>query len=136
MFLLYLIVKCTKILVQGGVVHSLIKDSTPVNTMLTGPFLPLAFCLTWQAVPGPVILCNLLSVGQFQFMTLQPINFTSIIRGWHEFTSRCAANRGLAASPSLATQPMQIQLKHATAAYNQKLGSCRGSTHRMFFCFL
>ena len=68
----------TKILVQGGVVPSLIEDSTSVNTMLTGSFWPLAFCLTWQAVPGPVILCTLLLIGQFQFMALQPINFTSI----------------------------------------------------------
>ena len=98
-------------------VPSLIKDSTPVNTMLTGAFLPLAFCLTWQSVPGPVILCNLLSIWQFLFMTLQPINFTSIKRGWHEFAFRSSANRGLAASPSLTTQPMQIQPKHANAAY-------------------
>ena len=65
----------TKILVQDGVIPSRIKDSTPVNTILTGPFSPLAFHLSWQAVPGPVVLCNLLSVGQLQFMTLQPINF-------------------------------------------------------------
>ena len=77
--------------------------------MLTGPFLSLAFHFTWQAVPGPVIFCNLLSVGQFQFMTLQPINFTSIKRGWQEFAFPSSAKRGLAASPSLATQPKQIQ---------------------------
>ena len=57
-----------KILVQDGVIPSLIKDSTPVNTILTGFFLPLAFRLTWQMVPGQVIFCNLLSVGQFLFM--------------------------------------------------------------------
>ena len=28
----------TKILVQDGVIPSLIKESTPVNTFLTGPF--------------------------------------------------------------------------------------------------
>ena len=84
--------------------------------MLTGPLLPLSFHLTWQAVPGPVILCNLLSVGQFQFMTLQPINFTSIKRSWCEFAFCSSANRGLAASPSLATQPKQIQVQSARKA--------------------
>ena len=54
-----------KILVRDGVIPFLIRESTPVNTILTGPFLPLAFHFTWQAVPGPAIFCNLLSIGQF-----------------------------------------------------------------------
>ena len=50
--------------------------------MLTGPFLPLAFCFTWQAVPGPVLFFATY-YWQFQFMTLQPTptNFTSIKSG-------------------------------------------------------
>ena len=102
--------KWTKILVQDGVIPCLIKDSTPVNTNLTGPFLPLAFCLSWQAVPGPVIFCNLLLVGKNQFMALQPINFTSIRRGWCESAFCSSANRDPGAAPSLTTQPMQIHL--------------------------
>ena len=82
-----------------------------MNTLLTGPFLPLAFPFSWQAVPGPAIFCNLLSVGQDQFMALQPIIFTSIRRDWRESAFRSSANRGPAAPPSLTTQPMQIQLK-------------------------
>ena len=103
----------TKILVRDGVVPSLIKESTQVNTLLTGPFLPLAFPFSWQAVPGPVIFCDLLLVGQNQFMALQPNNFTSIRRDWRESTFCSSANRELAADPSLTTQPMQIQLEHA-----------------------
>ena len=76
--------KWTIFLVRDGVIPSLIKDSTPVNPNLTGPFLPLGFCLSWQAVPSPVIFCNLLLVWQNQFMALQPINFTSIRRGWRK----------------------------------------------------
>ena len=69
-------------------------DITPVNTMLTGPFLPLAFHFTWQAVPGPDNFCNLLLVGQNQFMALQPINLTSIKRGWCKSAFCSSANRG------------------------------------------
>ena len=69
--------------------------------------------LSWQAVPGSAIFCNLLSGGQNQFMVLQPIIFTSVRRDWRESAFRSSANRGLATPPSLTTQPMQIQLKHA-----------------------
>ena len=103
----------TKILLRDGVVPLLIKDSTPVNTNLTGPFLSLAFYLSWQAAPGPVIFCNLLLVGQNQLMALQPINFTSIRRGWCKSAFHSSANRGPATAPSLTTQPIQIHLKHA-----------------------
>ena len=103
----------TKICVRDGVVSSLIKESTPVSTLLTGPFVPLAFPFSWQAVPGPAIFCNLLSVGQNQFMALQPIIFTSIRRDRRESAFHSSANRGPAAPPSLTTQPMQIHLTHA-----------------------
>ena len=83
--------------------------------MLTGHFLPLAFCFTWQAVPGRVSFCNLLSVGQFQFMTLQPINFTSIKRGWHEFAFRSSGNRGPVTSP----KPRHSAYGNADAEYKQ-----------------
>ena len=46
-------------------------------------------------------------------MALQPINFTSIKRGWRKSTFHSSANRGPATAPSLTTQPMQIHLKHA-----------------------
>ena len=86
----------TKILVRDGIIPSLIKESTPV---LTGPFLPLAFHFSRQAVPGPAIFCNLLSVGQNQFMALQPIIFTSIRRDRREPAFRSFSKEGAGRTP-------------------------------------
>ena len=62
-----------------------------------------SFEVAWQAVPGPVIFCNLLSVGQnhlwhCNLLILPPLG--GIGMNLH-FTAQ------------QTTQPMQIHLKHA-----------------------
>ena len=114
-FLLYFIVKMYKNpgLRWGGSLPGKVKHTS--DTIPTGPFFPLAFIFSWQAVPGPVLFYNLLSVGQF--MRLQPTNLTSTMRVWHEFTFHSSGNRGLATSPTPSHSANANPNKHATAAY-------------------
>ena len=97
---------------------SLAKESTPVILYQQVSFSLYHSVFTWQALPGPVLFYNLLSV--WQFMRLLPTNLFSTKKVQNEFTFCSSANRDWPHPPSLATQPMQIQLKHTTSAYITK----------------